>query len=83
MSDIAIEASQLSRQFGDLKAIDGLDLVIPKQDIYGFLGPNGCGKTTAIRLLTGLLKPTSGKVNVLGYSLPQDCLLYTSPSPRD
>lgn len=67
---LAIQAKQLNRNFGELKAIDGLDLEIEKKRIYGFLGPNGSGKTTAIRMLTGLLKPTSGKVNVLGFNLP-------------
>jgi ABC-2 type transport system ATP-binding protein len=70
--DLVIQANQLSRHFGDLKAIDKLDLSIDKNHIYGFLGPNGCGKTTAIRMLTGLLKPTSGEVQVLGLTLPQD-----------
>ncbi len=68
----AIRANKLSRYFGDLKAIDNLDLAVEKSQIYGFLGPNGCGKTTAIRLLTGLLKPSSGSINVLGYQLPKD-----------
>ncbi|HEX4938319.1 MAG TPA: ABC transporter ATP-binding protein [Candidatus Kapabacteria bacterium] len=71
MNDVAIAAHGLGRQFGNLKAVDGLDLQVPRQRIYGFLGPNGCGKTTAIRMLTGLLKPTSGEVNVLGLRLPQ------------
>ena len=71
-TNIAIQAENLSRCFGELRAIDRLDLAIEKQTIYGFLGPNGCGKTTAIRLLTGLLKPTSGHIDVLGYSLPKD-----------
>ncbi len=70
--DLIIQAKQLSRNFGDLKAIDKLDLNIDKNRIYGFLGPNGCGKTTAIRMLTGLLKPTSGEIRVLGLTLPQD-----------
>ncbi len=72
MSQYAIQATQLSRHFGDLKAINELDLQVKKGSIYGFLGPNGCGKTTAIRMLTGLLKPTSGEIDVLGYKLPQD-----------
>lgn len=73
-SDIeyVIKTHQLSRNFGNLKAIDTLDLHIEKCKIYGFLGPNGCGKTTAIRMLTGLLKPTSGDIEVLGLSLPKD-----------
>ncbi|WP_339720115.1 ABC transporter ATP-binding protein [uncultured Paraglaciecola sp.] len=70
--DWVIQAKQLSRQFGSLKAIDKLDLHIDKNRIYGFLGPNGCGKTTAIRMLTGLLKPTSGEIQVLGLTLPKD-----------
>ncbi|KAJ1443727.1 ABC transporter-like protein, partial [Ochromonadaceae sp. CCMP2298] len=67
-----IQAKQISRHFGDLKAIDKLDLNIDRNRIYGFLGPNGCGKTTAIRMLTGLLKPTSGEIRVLGLTLPKD-----------
>jgi ABC-2 type transport system ATP-binding protein len=72
MSDLAIESIDLTRQFGDLTAVAKLNLQVEKQKIYGFLGPNGSGKTTAIRLFTGLLRPSSGRVNVLGYSLPKD-----------
>jgi ABC-2 type transport system ATP-binding protein len=72
MSQYVIKASKLSRNFGDLKAIQDLDLEIEKGRIYGFLGPNGCGKTTAIRMLTGLLKPSSGEVEVLGFKLPKN-----------
>lgn len=72
MSELAIKVSKLNRYFGDLKAIDSLDFEVETQQIYGFLGPNGCGKTTAIRLLTGLLKPSSGEIEVLGYKLPQE-----------
>ena len=72
MTESVIHAKGLVKQFGDLKAIDKLDLDVEQGQIYGFLGPNGCGKTTAIRMLTGLLKPTSGDINVLGLSLPKD-----------
>ncbi len=72
MTEIVITAKKLSRNFADTKAIQSLNLEIEKARIYGFLGPNGCGKTTAIRMLTGLLKPSSGEVNVLGFSLPRD-----------
>lgn len=71
MIQYVINASKLSRNFGDIKAIQGLDLEVEKGRIYGFLGPNGCGKTTAIRMLTGLLKPSAGEIEVLGLKLPQ------------
>ncbi len=70
-SDYAIVARQLTRKFGDFTAIDRLDLNIPKGSIYGFLGPNGCGKSTTLRMLTGLLSPTSGSVEVLGLQMPK------------
>ena len=72
MTQVVLKASNLCRNFGDLKAIQGLNLEVEKGRIYGFLGPNGSGKTTAIRMLTGLLKPSSGKIEVLGFKLPQD-----------
>lgn len=67
-----IQAEQLSRRFGDTLAVQELDLEVEKGRIYGFLGPNGCGKTTTIRMLTGLLKPSAGRVQVLGFNLPDD-----------
>ncbi len=72
MTDYVVKAENLNRHFGDVRAIQDLNLEIEKGRIYGFLGPNGSGKTTAIRMFTGLLKPTSGKVTVLGFNLPND-----------
>jgi ABC-2 type transport system ATP-binding protein len=72
MSDIVIQAEGLVKSFKGFRAVDGLDLTIERGMIYGFLGPNGCGKTTAIRMLTGLLTPTEGSVEVLGLSVPKD-----------
>jgi ABC-2 type transport system ATP-binding protein len=62
----AIRSEGLTRRFGKLPAVEGLDLRIPEGTITAFLGPNGAGKTTTIRLLLGLLKPTSGSCEVLG-----------------
>ncbi len=64
---LAIRSDGLSRRFGKLPAVEGLDLRVPEGTITAFLGPNGAGKTTTIRLLLGLLKPTSGTCEVLGH----------------
>ncbi|MDG2090501.1 MAG: ABC transporter ATP-binding protein [Gammaproteobacteria bacterium] len=64
-------ATGLSRRFGDLFAVNNIDLKIPTGSIYGFLGPNGSGKSTTIRMLCGLLIPTSGTVEVLGLQIPK------------
>jgi len=69
-NDYAIEARGLSKHFGDLKAVSGLDLKVPRGQIYGFLGPNGSGKSTTIRMLCGLLTPTEGSATVLGTEIP-------------
>ena len=67
-----IRAQGLSKRFGDLVAVDGLDLSVNRAEVFGFLGPNGCGKSTTIRMLCGLLLPTSGEIEVLGYQIPRD-----------
>ena len=72
MTDLAIHAQYICKNFGHVKAVQSLNLEIPRSRIYGFLGPNGSGKTTAIRMLCGLLTPTSGEINVLGYSIPDE-----------
>ena len=66
MADEAIRASQLTKSYGPVLALDGLDLEVRRGEIFGFLGPNGAGKTTAIRLFLDLLRPDSGRVTVLG-----------------
>jgi ABC-type glutathione transport system ATPase component len=69
LAELVIDVHELSKRFGDLIAVDGLELQVELGEIYGFLGPNGSGKTTAIRMLCGLLKPTSGRGTCLGYDL--------------
>jgi len=67
MSEIAIRIENLTRDFNTVRAVDSLSLEVPQGTVFGFLGPNGSGKTTTIRLLLGLLKPTSGRAEVLGF----------------
>ena len=67
MSEVAIRIENLSRDFDTVRAIDDLSLEAPTGRIFGFLGPNGAGKTTTINLLLGLLEPTEGRVEVLGF----------------
>ncbi len=69
MSEPAIVAEGLSRSFGNLVAVDHVDLRVDAGQFFGFLGPNGAGKSTTIRMLTGLLAPTAGRIQLLGLSL--------------
>lgn len=67
----AITVTGLTKRFGNFTAVDSVDMRIPKQTVYGFLGPNGSGKTTAIRMMCGLLQPTNGTIEVLGMKIPE------------
>ncbi|MFW9929068.1 MAG: ATP-binding cassette domain-containing protein [Candidatus Thorarchaeota archaeon] len=60
---------QLSKNFGPIKAVNRVDLSVKEATVHGFLGPNGSGKTTTIRMILGLLKPSKGYVKVFGYDL--------------
>jgi len=64
-----IVAQNLVRYFGDVKAVDGIDITVKTGEIFGFLGPNGAGKSTAVRMLTTLLRPTSGTATVAGFDV--------------
>ena len=68
MTETAVRMENLRREFGPVKALDGISLEVPAGIIYGFLGPNGAGKTTTINLLLGLLEPTEGRAEVLGFN---------------
>jgi ABC-2 type transport system ATP-binding protein len=70
MNELAIACEGMTRDFATLRAVDAVDLEVPRGVVFGFLGPNGAGKTTTIRLLLGLLAPTAGTVEVLGERLP-------------
>ncbi len=69
MSDAVITAHQLTKRFGGFVAVDKLDLQVRPGEIFGFLGANGAGKTTAIKMLIGLLKPTEGEATVAGFDV--------------
>lgn len=96
MADVLLEARNLSKHFGDLKAVDDISLTVKKGEVLGFLGPNGAGKTTTMKMLTGFLAPTGGSAYIcgervtsenekararIGY-LPEGAPLYGEMSPR-
>ncbi|HHS50152.1 MAG TPA: ABC transporter ATP-binding protein [candidate division Zixibacteria bacterium] len=67
-----IEFGEVSKQFAKTLAVDSLNLTIPKGEFFGFLGPNGAGKTTTIKMITGLAKPTNGKVLINGIDVQEE-----------
>jgi ABC-2 type transport system ATP-binding protein len=80
----AIQTRKLVKRFGKFTAVDNLDLTIEDGTTYGLLGPNGSGKTTAIRMICGLLEPTSGEVRVLGKTIPsKEVLSSIGYMPQD
>jgi ABC-2 type transport system ATP-binding protein len=94
---LALETTGLRKTFGDLVAVDGIDLAVPRGSFYGFLGPNGAGKSTTIKCLTGLLTPTAGRCRILGLDpiadpvgvkqrvgvVPEDLALFDRLSGRE
>ena len=96
-SEEGIEIKGLTKTYADVTAVDGLDLVIPKGELFGLLGPNGSGKTTTINCLSGLIKPTRGSMKVAGFDVetetakvravlgisPQETAVYAHLSGRE
>ncbi|NUR13607.1 MAG: ATP-binding cassette domain-containing protein [Bradyrhizobium sp.] len=91
---MAVEAVDLVKDFGETRAVDGVSLAVPPGSIYGLLGPNGAGKTTTLRMLMGIIDPSSGTRRVLGHDrpleaageigyLPEERGLYPSMHARD
>jgi len=71
-SPLAIEANGLFKSFGETLAVDGVDLAVPSNSVYGMLGPNGAGKTTVIRMLATLIRPDAGSARVLGHDIVKE-----------
>jgi ABC-2 type transport system ATP-binding protein len=67
-----IKLTQLTKKYGSFTAVAGIDLDVPKGELFGFLGPNGAGKTTSLRMIAGILQPTSGKVEIGGIDVAVD-----------
>lgn len=70
--EFVIEIHNLTKKFGDFKAVDNLNLKVKRGEIFGLLGPNGAGKTTTIRMICGLMNQTEGSIKVYGYKMPEE-----------
>jgi ABC-type multidrug transport system ATPase subunit len=70
--ELAIKTSSLTKQFGSQKAVSSIDLSVPKGSVFGFLGPNGSGKTTTIRMILGLAAASKGDIELLGHPIPKE-----------
>src|ERR1035441_1102640 len=71
MEELALQASSLSKSFGSLRAVNGIDFSMRRGEILGLLGPNGSGKSTTMKMVLGILKPDSGEVFVFGQDLSE------------
>src|SRR5215216_2253083 len=67
-----IELRSLTKRYGSFTAVNGVDLDVPRGELFGFLGPNGAGKTTTLRMIAGILRPTRGSVHIGGIDLAAD-----------
>jgi ABC-type multidrug transport system ATPase subunit len=72
VAPVVLATHDLTKQYGDARAVDKLNITVRRGDVFGFLGPNGAGKTTTIRMIVGLIYPTSGYVDVLDHQVPRD-----------
>src|SRR5579884_801644 len=83
MAGPVISTRELTRRFGEITAVDSLNLAVHPGEIFGLVGPDGAGKSTALRLICGLLKPTSGEATVAGFNVARqaaavkECVGYT------
>lgn len=81
MNELAIQTDKLEKVYSKLRAVDGLSLSVPRGSIYGFLGRNGAGKTSTLKMLLGLVRPTAGGATVLGFPLARGKWRFSSARP--
>jgi ABC-2 type transport system ATP-binding protein len=74
MNELAIDSKDLTKTYGSIRAVGGINLSVPRGAIYGFLGRNGAGKTTTIKMLLGLTRPTAGTAKVFGMDVSTECM---------
>src|SRR5690349_24915976 len=74
MNQLVLQTDQLTKKYRRRTVVDRLSLVVEREDVFGFLGQNGAGKSTTIRMALGLVRPTSGRVKVLGYDMSRQPL---------
>jgi ABC-2 type transport system ATP-binding protein len=82
-SELAVSAKGLVKLFGDRRAVDGVDIMVPKGLIYGVLGPNGAGKTTTLRMLLGIIEPDEGERTLLGTDRPREMSDHVGYLPEE
>ncbi|MGH7690564.1 MAG: ATP-binding cassette domain-containing protein, partial [Gemmatimonadaceae bacterium] len=67
-----IQLTSLTKRYGSFTAVNGIDLAVPRGELFGLLGPNGAGKTTTLRMIAGILRPTAGRVEIGGVDISKD-----------
>jgi len=83
IGSVAVEADELVKDFDKIRAVDGVSLAVPAGSIYGLLGPNGAGKTTMLRMLLGIIDPSSGTRRILGHEHPLDAAAEVGYLPEE
>ena len=78
-----IEIRNISKSFDGIRAVDNVSVSIKENTVFGLIGTNGAGKSTLLRMVAGVLEPDEGELAIDGLAVLNNCLLYTSPSPRD
>ena len=76
--DLAIQIQGLTKAYGKVRALHGIDLAVNRGEIFGFLGPNGAGKTTTIRCMLDMIRPDGGTAALMGFDLPKTTIIFAN-----